>query len=106
MAGNITERAREIGVLKAVGWTNRNVVMQLMAESVVECVVAGILGLLIALVAAYGLSFMKVKYPHPVGDEPQASLLAGRRRSALQKPSGFPSTCHGLWRPLRFFFPS
>ncbi|RPJ06387.1 MAG: ABC transporter permease, partial [Deltaproteobacteria bacterium] len=31
MAGNIAERAREIGVLKAVGWTNRNVVSQLMS---------------------------------------------------------------------------
>ena len=38
MAGNITERKREIGVLKAVGWINRNVVSQLLAESVVQCV--------------------------------------------------------------------
>jgi putative ABC transport system permease protein len=37
MAGNIAERAREIGVLKAVGWTNRNVVSQLMSESVIQC---------------------------------------------------------------------
>ncbi len=46
MAGNIAERAREIGVLKAVGWTNRNVVSQLLAESVIQCFLAGILGLL------------------------------------------------------------
>ncbi|PKN66454.1 MAG: hypothetical protein CVU57_05650 [Deltaproteobacteria bacterium HGW-Deltaproteobacteria-15] len=43
MAGNIAERAREIGVLKAVGWTNRNVVSQLLAESV-QCFLAGIFG--------------------------------------------------------------
>jgi len=53
MAGNIAERAREIGVLKAVGWTNRNVVSQLMSESVIQCFMAGILGLLIALVASF-----------------------------------------------------
>ncbi|MGZ3533701.1 MAG: ABC transporter permease, partial [Thermodesulfobacteriota bacterium] len=40
MAGNIAERAREIGVLKAVGWTNRNVVSQLMSESVIQCFLA------------------------------------------------------------------
>lgn len=65
MAGNIAERAREIGVMKAVGWTNRNVVTQLLMESVVQCFLAGILGLLIAWAVAFGLSFMKVNIPIP-----------------------------------------
>jgi ABC-type antimicrobial peptide transport system permease subunit len=65
MAGNIAERAREIGVLKAVGWTNRNVVTQLLMESVVQCFLAGILGLLVAWGVAFGLSFMKVNIPIP-----------------------------------------
>jgi lipoprotein-releasing system permease protein len=77
MAGNITERAREIGVLKAIGWSNRNVVSQLMAESVVECFIAGLLGLLIALLAAYGLSFMKVKIPVPWEMSPRPHFLPG-----------------------------
>ncbi len=77
MAGNITERAREIGVLKAVGWINRNVVAQLLAESVIECFMAGILGLLIALVAAYGLSFMKVNIPIPWEMSPTPHFLPG-----------------------------
>lgn len=77
MAGNITERAREIGVLKAVGWINRNVVTQLLAESVTECFIAGILGLLIALVAAYGLSFLKVHIPIPWEMSPRPHFLPG-----------------------------
>jgi ABC-type lipoprotein release transport system permease subunit len=77
MAGNITERAREIGVLKAVGWINRNVVTQLLAESVTECFIAGVLGLLIALVAAYGLSFMKVSIPIPWEMSPRPHFLPG-----------------------------
>ena len=77
MAGNIAERAREIGVLKAVGWINRNVVTQLLAESVVECFMAGILGLLIALVAAYGLSFLKVNIPIPWEMSPRPHFLPG-----------------------------
>jgi ABC-type antimicrobial peptide transport system permease subunit len=77
MAGNIAERAREIGVLKAVGWINRNVVAQLLAESVVECFMAGILGLLIAFVAAYGLSFMKVNIPIPWEMSPTPHFLPG-----------------------------
>ena len=77
MAGNIAERAREIGVLKAVGWTNRNVVSQLMSESVIQCFMAGILGLLIALVAAFGLSFMKVNIPIPWEMSPTPHFLPG-----------------------------
>jgi ABC-type lipoprotein release transport system permease subunit len=77
MAGNVTERAREIGVLKAVGWINRNVVTQILAESVVECFMAGILGLVIALVAAYGLSFMKVHIPIPWEMSPRPHFLPG-----------------------------
>jgi lipoprotein-releasing system permease protein len=77
MAGNITERAREIGILKAVGWINRNVVTQILAESVVECFMAGLLGLLIALVAAYGLSFLKVHIPIPWEMSPRPHFLPG-----------------------------
>jgi len=77
MAGNVAERAREIGVLKAVGWTNRNVVSQLMSESVIQCFLAGILGLLIALVASFGLSFMKVSIPIPWEMSPNPHFLPG-----------------------------
>ncbi len=77
MAGNIAERAREIGVLKAVGWTNRNVVAQLLAESVTQCFLAGILGLLVALVVAFGLSFMKVSIPIPWDMAPTPHFLPG-----------------------------
>jgi len=77
MAGNIAERAREIGVLKAVGWTNRNVVSQLMSESVIQCFMAGILGLLIALVASFSLSFMKVNIPIPWEMSPTPHFLPG-----------------------------
>jgi ABC-type antimicrobial peptide transport system permease subunit len=77
MAGNIAERAREIGVLKAVGWTNRNVVTQLLSESIIQCFLAGLLGLAIALVAAFGLSFMKVNIPIPWEMSPTPHFLPG-----------------------------
>jgi ABC-type lipoprotein release transport system permease subunit len=77
MAGNIAERAREIGVLKAVGWINRNVVTQLLAESVTECVLAGLIGLLIALAGAYGLSLLEVNIPIPWEMSPRPHFLPG-----------------------------
>ncbi len=77
MAGNVAERAREIGVLKAVGWAHRNVVAQLMAESVTQSIMAGILGLLIALAAAMGLRFMQVSIPIPWEMSPTPHFLPG-----------------------------
>ncbi|MBI4495827.1 MAG: ABC transporter permease [Deltaproteobacteria bacterium] len=77
MAGNIAERAREIGVLKAVGWTNRNVVAQLLAEAVIQCFLAGILGLLAAYLVSFGLSFMQVNIPIPWDMAPTPHFLPG-----------------------------
>jgi ABC-type lipoprotein release transport system permease subunit len=77
MAGNIAERAREIGVLKAVGWTQRNVVRQLLAEAVIQCLAAGLLGLLIAQIAAFALGFMTVSIPIPWEMSPTPHFLAG-----------------------------
>jgi putative ABC transport system permease protein len=77
MAGNIAERAKEIGVLKAVGWTNRNVVLQLIGESVAQCLIAGILGLCLAIVVSFGLSFMNVSIPIPWEMSPTPHFLPG-----------------------------
>jgi ABC-type lipoprotein release transport system permease subunit len=77
MAGNLAERVREIGVLKAVGWSNRSVVAQLLGESVVQCLIAGVLGLAIALVAAVGLSLITVDIPIPWDMSPRPHFLPG-----------------------------
>ncbi len=77
MAGNIAERAKEIGVLKAVGWTNRNVALQLMGESIVQCFVGGVLGFIIAIIVSYGLSFISVSIPIPWEMSPTPHFLPG-----------------------------
>ena len=77
MAGNISERAREIGVMKAVGWTQHNVTMQLLAESAIQCLTAGIIGILVALIVVFGLSFMTVNIPIPWEMSPTPHFLPG-----------------------------
>ncbi len=64
-------------MLKAVGWTNRNVMAQLLSESVIQCFLAGILGLVVALVAAAGLSFITVNIPIPWEMSPTPHFLPG-----------------------------
>ena len=77
MAGNISERAKEIGTLKAVGWTNGNVVFQLTGESILQCLAGGISGLLIALLATFILGFMQVNIPIPWEMSPTPHFLPG-----------------------------
>jgi len=77
MAGNITERTAEIGVLKAIGWSNVNVASQLAGESILQCLIGGIIGLLIAILAASLLGFIQVNIPIPWEMSPTPHFLPG-----------------------------
>lgn len=77
MAGNIAERAGEIGIMKTVGWTGHDVMSQILAESVVQCLAAGILGYLVSSAVVYALSFMTVSIPIPWEMSPVPHFLPG-----------------------------
>ena len=76
-AGNINERAREIGVLKCLGWTNADVIRQLLAETLIQCLLAGVLGLALAWLACLALSFLEVRIPIPWEMAPTPHFLPG-----------------------------
>ncbi|MDG6222356.1 MAG: FtsX-like permease family protein [Candidatus Bathyarchaeota archaeon] len=42
--GNVSERTKEIGILKAIGWSNSNVVNQIVSESLIQATIGGIVG--------------------------------------------------------------
>lgn len=56
MAISVRERISELGVLKAIGFTDRSVLLLVLSESVVIALAGGVLGLLLALVLIPGIS--------------------------------------------------
>ncbi|MBC8438599.1 MAG: FtsX-like permease family protein [Deltaproteobacteria bacterium] len=77
MAGNLAERTNEIGVLKAVGWSNKNIVSQLTGESIIQCLMGWILGLILSFIAAWLLGFIQVNIPIPWEMSPTPHFLPG-----------------------------
>jgi putative ABC transport system permease protein len=56
MITSVIERTREIGVMKAVGFTNRQVVAMVLAESLVMCAVGATVGVALGVLGAHVLS--------------------------------------------------
>jgi putative ABC transport system permease protein len=78
MLGNLVARSSEIGILKAVGWMEKDVQKQLMGEALLQSFAGGLLGLLIGYGISYPLGFLSI----PVSAPWQINLLPAFAKDA------------------------
>ena len=76
LRGAIGERQREAAILRAVGWSRKQVRKQLSAETALQGLIGGSLGVLLTWMAAQGLSTLKFSLPNGLqkSDDPAAFL--------------------------------
>ncbi len=65
MIANLVERSHEIGILKAVGWTQKEIQRQLTAEAFIQALAGGMLGILIGYFISFLLGFLSISIPVP-----------------------------------------
>ncbi len=56
MLVSVTERTREIGIVKALGATRQNILIQFLTEAIVICQMGGVVGILLGVAIGFALS--------------------------------------------------
>ena len=77
VTGGVQERAREIAVLKCLGWTSGNLRGQICAETLAQCLLAALIGIALAAIACLLLSFQTLDIPIPWEMNPTPHFLPG-----------------------------
>jgi putative ABC transport system permease protein len=58
MLVSVTERTKEIGIIKAIGATEKNIMAQFLTEAVIICQVGGLFGILLGILAGNGVTLL------------------------------------------------
>jgi putative ABC transport system permease protein len=65
MVGNLVERSREIGILKAVGWTSSDIQKQLLGEAFLQAIMGGLTGIAAGYLISYLIGYLSIPVSTP-----------------------------------------
>ena len=82
MLYTVRERTKEIGTLKAIGFSNWTVMSQFMLEGVLLSLMAGVVGIAIGSIAAPTLSSLLLPSVNPFGGSVRLGATAGATNSS------------------------
>ncbi len=68
MSQSVRERIPELAVLKTLGFTNRTVLLLVIAESLLICVIGGLAGMGLALLVMKALAYAPIQFPPIIAD--------------------------------------
>lgn len=74
---NVRDRKAEIGTMKAVGWTRKDIVRQIGMETVIIVILGTLAGVLAGFIAAKALSLVTISIPIPWEMSPRPHFLPG-----------------------------
>jgi len=64
MIMSVMERKREIGIMKAIGATNRFILTQILLESIIITLIGGVMGLILGSLGSFSLRFISENLAH------------------------------------------
>lgn len=95
MPSSLVERTGEIGVLKTVGWTGRDVNRQLLAKAMAQCLLGGLLGVPLGFIGPGSSAACPSPWRYP-GNSTRFRLRP-RQRPWPRRPCSFPCRCPSGW---------
>ncbi len=86
----VSRRVREFGTLKALGWTSRRIIGQVMGEAVVMGIIGGAIGVGLGLAGAELVSRLSPRLYAVVGQTTGSATPGGARQFGFGGGTGFP----------------
>lgn len=83
-AEGVIRRTRDMGVLKAIGWTGRDLRGQILTEIMIQVMLGWLIGILLSYVVTYLMGGIRIEVPVPLGSSPGFTQEAGESVQAIK----------------------
>lgn len=83
-AESILRRTRDMGVLKAIGWTGHNIRGQILAEILIQVMIGLLIGMLLGYVVSYLMGGIRIEVPVPLSSSPAFTQEPGEAVQAIK----------------------